>query len=310
MHIPIVCDDGNPCTIDQCVNGACQYTPMNCDDGDPCTEDSCVNSECQHVTIPGCGNLPPEANCDNTVYAFINILDPDYNGPGLKDVHLIPIEYFDQGSSSSSGWPVMEVKRMNSFINFEWTKLGACIDVTNNYIMNDPDKGKPYRACLPVTPADIFQWKPYKFRISDEYGSDECSGYYMIIPYFGGWNMQGTPLPKDLTDERLLLEKIINGQIDIPDDVPVNISRQMDWQVYPNPGDEEVYVNWESPAPEPVVVQLLDITGKSISNKTQMAQPGRNTLVLDTRHVDSGTYIVHMKSLYTVKAVIWIKTNH
>jgi hypothetical protein len=84
----------------------------------------------------------------------------------------------------------------------------------------------------------------------------------------------------------------------------------MDWQVYPNPGDEEVYVNWESPAPEPVVVQLLDITGKSISNKTQMAQPGRNTLVLDTRHVDSGTYIVHMKSLYTVKAVIWIKTNH
>jgi len=46
-------DDGNPCTLDVCDNtGACAHMPLNdtsCgDDFNECTLDICVNGECQH----------------------------------------------------------------------------------------------------------------------------------------------------------------------------------------------------------------------------------------------------------------------
>lgn len=44
------CDDGNPCTFDNCLNRACFYGDFDdiaCDDGNPCTEnDLCFNSLC------------------------------------------------------------------------------------------------------------------------------------------------------------------------------------------------------------------------------------------------------------------------
>lgn len=54
---PIVCDDGNPCTTDECMLGICVHTTINCGDGDPCTEDSCdpVTGECVNTPI----------NCDD-----------------------------------------------------------------------------------------------------------------------------------------------------------------------------------------------------------------------------------------------------
>jgi len=61
----IVCDDGDPCTIDTVVNGQCVYTPINCDDGDACTIDSCVAGECVH-TPKDCsdGNVCTIDSCD------------------------------------------------------------------------------------------------------------------------------------------------------------------------------------------------------------------------------------------------------
>ncbi len=49
------CDDGNPCTIDECVAGECDHSPVSCNDGNQCTADSC-NSEtggCDNVALPG-----------------------------------------------------------------------------------------------------------------------------------------------------------------------------------------------------------------------------------------------------------------
>ncbi len=41
------CDDGDPCTTDGCVGGACQSTPVSCpDDGNPCTSHACVGGGC------------------------------------------------------------------------------------------------------------------------------------------------------------------------------------------------------------------------------------------------------------------------
>lgn len=45
------CSDGDLCTTDSCVDGACVFTPVNCDDGDGCTIDSCIGGDCLHTPI-------------------------------------------------------------------------------------------------------------------------------------------------------------------------------------------------------------------------------------------------------------------
>jgi hypothetical protein len=55
VYTPIVCDDGDLCTIDTCdpVMG-CIYTEIICDDGDECTADSCDPATGECVYIPIC----------------------------------------------------------------------------------------------------------------------------------------------------------------------------------------------------------------------------------------------------------------
>lgn len=77
------CNDGDPCTVDACVNdridppgagygtGYCQHTNIcfgcidngDCADGDTCTVDTCVDGVCQHDTIVGCCHTDPD--CDD-----------------------------------------------------------------------------------------------------------------------------------------------------------------------------------------------------------------------------------------------------
>jgi cysteine-rich repeat protein len=57
------CDDGDACTVEQCVAGTCVVAPIrdcctvdrDCDDRDPCTPDRCVASRCE--------SGPPAAGC-------------------------------------------------------------------------------------------------------------------------------------------------------------------------------------------------------------------------------------------------------
>lgn len=66
------CDDGDPCTGEVCVAGACAATPIGCDDGNPCTSDACAPGQgCSFEPIPNCatdeaclGRLPGAA-CDD-----------------------------------------------------------------------------------------------------------------------------------------------------------------------------------------------------------------------------------------------------
>lgn len=67
------CDDGNPCTIDVCVDGECQHIGepevcngidddcdgmtdedvVDCDDAVSCTDDFCIDAHCVHVPVSG-----------------------------------------------------------------------------------------------------------------------------------------------------------------------------------------------------------------------------------------------------------------
>jgi hypothetical protein len=47
---PLPCDDGDACTIDGCADGTCVFTPLGCDDGLDCTADGCLDGVCQHTS--------------------------------------------------------------------------------------------------------------------------------------------------------------------------------------------------------------------------------------------------------------------
>ena len=58
-NTPIVCNDGNLCTTDVCINGSCTFTPVNCNDGLFCTgTESCnqTNGNCVSSGNPCAGN--------------------------------------------------------------------------------------------------------------------------------------------------------------------------------------------------------------------------------------------------------------
>ena len=67
---PVVCDDNDPCTDDQCVPPTgCEYTvnTAQCDDGDGCTsDDTCTDGNCQGApTLCDDGNPCTDDSCDS-----------------------------------------------------------------------------------------------------------------------------------------------------------------------------------------------------------------------------------------------------
>lgn len=66
----VLCDDGNPCTVDTCAGQAgCTFVPADgaCDDGDPCTVgDTCKGGACTAVGPKACvdGNPCTVDGCD------------------------------------------------------------------------------------------------------------------------------------------------------------------------------------------------------------------------------------------------------
>ena len=59
----LLCDDGNPCTLDTCVpGGGCEHSPAEgaCTDGDPCTiNDFCENGQCISPATVSCDDGNP-----------------------------------------------------------------------------------------------------------------------------------------------------------------------------------------------------------------------------------------------------------
>jgi subtilisin-like proprotein convertase family protein len=92
---PADCDDGNPCTVDDCdLALGCVHAPNACDDGNPCTDDSCdPASGCLHAdntnpcddgnactTGDSCGGGACTAgdptNCDDGNCCTVDACDP------------------------------------------------------------------------------------------------------------------------------------------------------------------------------------------------------------------------------------------
>ncbi len=70
--IPEECNDGDPCTTDDCVANQCVNDPIpgccttdpECNDGDPCTTDACIGNTCVNDSIIPCV-CTCDAHCDD-----------------------------------------------------------------------------------------------------------------------------------------------------------------------------------------------------------------------------------------------------
>ena len=88
------CSDGQACTEDTCVNGACAHAPIpdcctnaaQCDDGYVCTADICDNGTCSHQQKPGCCQFNAECQdtnpCTNTACVQNQCQTTPASGPG------------------------------------------------------------------------------------------------------------------------------------------------------------------------------------------------------------------------------------
>ncbi|MSP92091.1 MAG: hypothetical protein EXR79_09875 [Myxococcales bacterium] len=57
------CDDKNPCTANQCTSSGCKFTTKTCDDGLPCTADSCSLADGHCSNTPSAGTCAIDGAC-------------------------------------------------------------------------------------------------------------------------------------------------------------------------------------------------------------------------------------------------------
>ncbi|NRA11258.1 MAG: T9SS type A sorting domain-containing protein [Crocinitomicaceae bacterium] len=67
------------------------------------------------------------------------------------------------------------------------------------------------------------------------------------------------------------------------------------FQVYPNPFQDQIHLKFTINNAEPVDIELRDLLGKLVVAKSDFFIPGNSTLTLDCRSLDSGIYFYSVK---------------
>ena len=82
-------------------------------------------------------------------------------------------------------------------------------------------------------------------------------------------------------------DEIIVGLEDSGQDIQMNI--------YPNPSDADIHVEFSLMQRQIFNAQIIDITGKVISSHQIQANEGQNLLILDTKSLSQGSYMIRLK---------------
>lgn len=176
---PSSCDDGDPCTIDQIVDGKCKHFMMVCDDKNISTYDYCYQGNCTHTIM----------NCNDGDICTVDSFD------GTKCVHM-PKSCDDHDPCTNDFCDKVSGCH-NVVIN---TDGDACtIDCENGIDVRKPlicDDGNPFtrdycdkvRGCVykPLFWGPIY-YKNYPYGTYYPYGSYYPSSYHLPSIYSPGW---------------------------------------------------------------------------------------------------------------------------
>jgi hypothetical protein len=180
VHVPVDCDDQDPCTADRCnpLNGQCEHQPLNCDDGNPCTKDFCdpTSGLCRHDPQLG-------APCDdgNVCTQDDTCVQNPFGGIGCQGT---PLDCDDQNPCTFDRCDPAN---------------GQCV-----HILNTCDDGNACTqdACDPATgqclhrPIPVLEPSPINFR-------DQVTIFWGATPDATHWNTYRGTIPQKLLGSRL-----------------------------------------------------------------------------------------------------------
>ncbi|MBK8699747.1 MAG: T9SS type A sorting domain-containing protein [Saprospiraceae bacterium] len=259
-------------------NGSC----LTCNDG-------ILNGDEIAIDCGGskCGPCPPpSAACGNIIDVYANAGNLAFNGPGTADVYLISAAQLDGGTQSNdpNGFTA-QVRRKSTNVAFNWTNQGACIDATPNGIYNNNDKGLVYRNCLPVTPADFNLVRNFEMTVTDQFGSSFCSGRYKVIFGYppGGTNPENSEETEAYTR---------------------TLDEETDFQVFPNPGTNQVFIATTMKESEVYSLSILDAFGKEVKRIDQI---DNGFMSIETTDLVPGAYTMMLRGGETIKTLKWLK---
>jgi hypothetical protein len=80
------------------------------------------------------------------------------------------------------------------------------------------------------------------------------------------------------------------------------------FNIYPNPFSGEISIAYDDQINKPLLIKIIDITGKTVFMETGKAEPGRNEILkINTENLEAGLYFVQISGnnqiLYTGKII-------
>lgn len=80
-----------------------------------------------------------------------------------------------------------------------------------------------------------------------------------------------------------------------------------DFNVYPNPTQANIQLQYNSKTEDESLIHLYDINGKEIFNMKQMNSLGKNQTALPTETLDAGVYFIEINNMHFSKKIKFIK---
>lgn len=112
-------------------------------------EDECENTSSCTYDITIVDDIPPVAACDfHTIVSLTEDMNLD------RGLTKIPASVFDDGSFDNCSDVTLDVRRLESCIEFDWTTNGAGIDEDPNGIVDSRDRGTVHRPKVPFACCD------------------------------------------------------------------------------------------------------------------------------------------------------------
>ena len=269
--------------------------------------------------------------CSN-VNIYIDLHNPDHEISTFEKIWLINANFLgfsgplvdvltdgsDRGSRDvvSSGGGFHEIRRIGNFINFDWTTLGAGIDGDPNGIINNVDKGKAWRSCLPIQFSDIWRYRKYKLRTLTPNGYDDCTGKVrvllvnegqQVIPFQTCEGNVGVVVGNSYSAPSVHLTDVQEEEITHNVEERSSEISFSEPKVYPNPGTDMAKIDWVQNNAEPVQIRIFNMMGQPVSTNKYEGEKGQNTVILETDKFQNGMYIIHLESEKDRKTVVWTK---
>ena len=326
------CNDGCPLTTDVLDPNTCEctFTNPSCDDGISTTDDSFDENTCTCVNEDNTGicddfdfEISVECSEDNTRYNLILVFTG--GSPGNAGYILT-----NNITNEITQFSVSGVEIIGPFTNSDGYDYTLSVVDNANCTITLSESGVD---CV-STAVELLEFKGRKLESSNEIywstASEHNSDYFLLEKSEDGYNFtivskikaagnsntiqsysfnddeisKGTAYYK-LTEVDLNGIKIINSNL-----VTINRRGQLSIiHLMPVPATNNINIQFYTGNNEDVQIEIYDITGRLIENKTMIVFVGNNTINMDIESYPIGTYFLKMTQKEEMQLTKFLKNR-